>query len=210
VQVGALALLVEDHEQLGGAVEGVEDRRTVVRTPDADATHAGDGPEDWDRRDADGGHQLWSGAPNGTLVAEVDGLTPGTALDVDCGEGADASWLAQQGWRVTAVDISDVALERARRAARDVGVEVDARRVELAVDPLPGRFDLVSVQYPALRHTPDDAAIRAILGAVALGGTLLVVGHDLRGHEHHPDFDPADYVPDVVLRARRVGPPAAT
>ena len=57
---------------------------------------------------------VWSGEPNPHLVAEVAALTPGTALDVGCGEGADAVWLARQGWAVTAVDVSQVALERAR------------------------------------------------------------------------------------------------
>jgi 2-polyprenyl-3-methyl-5-hydroxy-6-metoxy-1,4-benzoquinol methylase len=81
---------------------------------------------EWDERYAgDGdGVSLWSGRPNGTLVAEVAGLVPGTVLDVGCGEGADAIWLAQQGWQVTAVDPSRVALDRADAAARDTGVEV--------------------------------------------------------------------------------------
>lgn len=55
---------------------------------------------------------LWSGNPNGHLISETDGLTPGAALDVGSGEGADAIWLAERGWRVTAVDLSTVALQR--------------------------------------------------------------------------------------------------
>lgn len=60
---------------------------------------------------------MWSGQPNGSLVAEVADLEPGTALDVGCGEGADAIWLAHQGWKVTALDPSAVALDRAATAA---------------------------------------------------------------------------------------------
>jgi 2-polyprenyl-3-methyl-5-hydroxy-6-metoxy-1,4-benzoquinol methylase len=67
---------------------------------------------------------LWSGRPNGTLIAEVAYLVPATALDVGCGEGADAIWLARQRWQVTAVDPSRVALDRAEAAAREAGVEV--------------------------------------------------------------------------------------
>ncbi len=81
---------------------------------------------DWDRFYAgDGdGTPLGSGEPNPALVAEVSGLPPGTALDVGCGEGADAIWLARQGWQVTAVDPSRVALDRAQAAAQAAGVEI--------------------------------------------------------------------------------------
>src|SRR5436189_4974439 len=62
---------------------------------------------EWDARYSEGDGEMWSGRPNGRLVAEVDGLTPGASLDVGCGEGADAIWMARQGWAVTAIDISD-------------------------------------------------------------------------------------------------------
>src|ERR1700709_2151048 len=68
--------------------------------------------EEWDKRYA-GQDRLWSGSPNGALVAEVAGLAPGRVLDVGCGEGADAIWLAKAGWQVTALEVSGVALERA-------------------------------------------------------------------------------------------------
>ena len=157
--------------------------------------------QDWDRRYA-GREQLWSGRPNGALVAEVEGLTPGRVLDVGCGEGADAVWLARQGWDVTALEVSGVALERAAGHARDAGVEVrwvHAGLVEAALPP--ASFDLVSAQYPALLRTPDAAAERALLDAVAPGGVLLLVHH--AGMEHHEVIgdgdDPADYVwPSMV------------
>ena len=72
---------------------------------------------EWDARYVERDGARWSGRPNGRLLAEVAGLTPGRALDVGCGEGADAIWLARSGWTVTAIDISDVAVSRARKAA---------------------------------------------------------------------------------------------
>ncbi|MTV25355.1 class I SAM-dependent methyltransferase [Nitriliruptoraceae bacterium ZYF776] len=154
----------------------------------------------WDelyRRDGDDA-AIWSGAPNGTLVAEVTDLAPGRALDVGCGEGADAIWLAQRGWQVTAVDPSAVAVARAEAAARAAGVDVRFEAAGLLEVPGGvGQHDLVSMQYGGLRRRPDDAGLRALLDAVAPGGTLLVVHHEVLGdgheaghgdgHGHRPD-----------------------
>lgn len=158
---------------------------------------------DWDQRYA-GAQQVWSGAPNGALVAEVTGLAPGRALDVGCGEGADAVWLSARGWEVTALDVSRVALDRARAAARAAGAQVRWLLAGLVGAPLaPGGFDLVSAQYPALLRTPGRDAERALLAAVAPGGTLLVVHHadvDAEQAEAH-GFDPADYVAPADVAA---------
>lgn len=158
--------------------------------------HAG-----WDQRYADR-EQLWSGQPNGALVAEVAGLTPGRALDVGCGEGADAVWLAGSGWAVTAIEVSGVALQRAARHVRDAGVTVRWVHTELAQVRLPpASFDLVSAQYPALLRSPDAAAERALLSLVAPNGVLLVVHHaGIETHQPQDNgFDPADYVwPSMV------------
>ncbi len=160
---------------------------------------------DWDARYASQDDGLWSGRANGVLVAELTGGPPGRALDVGCGEGADAIWLARTGWQVTGVDVSEVALERAAAAARDAGVTVQWVRADVsAMPPAAGGHDLVSVHYPALRHSPGDQAIRALLDAVAPGGTLLVVGHAPLDPDHARShgFELADYVQPAEVRAR--------
>ena len=156
----------------------------------------GDSPAEWDARYAEV-DRVWSGNPNGTLVTEVAGLRPGRALDVGCGEGADAVWLARHGWDVTALDVSQVALERAALHAEQAGVRVRWVHAGLLDASLaPSVFDLVSAQYPVLRRSPTNEAERALLAAVAPGGVLLMVHHADIDTEHARarGFDPADYV----------------
>lgn len=157
--------------------------------------------EFWDQRYL-GRDRLFSGNPNGVLVTEAGDLPPGRALDVGCGEGADAGWLAGRGWRVTAVDISQVALDRAARTVNDP--RVTWTRADLTSDPpLAGAFDLVSIQYFPLPRRPDHAALHRLLAAVAPGGTLLVGSHDLAdlppGGGH--DADPGDYYQPAEIAA---------
>ncbi|MEU9851814.1 methyltransferase domain-containing protein [Streptomyces sp. NPDC047974] len=160
--------------------------------------------DEWDSRYSER-PQLWSGQPNGALVAGVADLPPGRVLDVGCGEGADAIWLARSGWDVTAVEVSGVALDRAAAHAREAGVGVrwvHAGLTEAALPP--ASFDLVSAQYPALLRTPGATAERALLDAVAPGGVLLLV-HHAGMDEHHAGqdgaFDPADYVRPSMVAA---------
>jgi SAM-dependent methyltransferase len=123
---------------------------------------------------------VWSGDPNPQLVNEVSDLTPGTALDVGCGEGADAMWLAQRGWRVTAVDISSVALERARavEVRADVARRIDWLHADLiAGAPPAASYDLVSAQFMQLPPAPREVLFRRLAAAVNPHGTLLIVGH---------------------------------
>jgi thioredoxin reductase/SAM-dependent methyltransferase len=156
---------------------------------------------DWDHRYQ--GDQMWSGNPNGTLVDETRGLTPGRALDVGAGEGGDALWLAEQGWTVTANDISRRALARVAAEAELRGARVECHHADAnALDAFDaGAFDLVSAQYAAIPRTPDDRAVRNLLDAVAPGGTLVVVSHDLEPMRapidtlaHSRPFDPDAYV----------------
>lgn len=153
---------------------------------------------EWDERYAST-EQVWSGQPNAALVTEVGRLSPGRALDVGCGEGADAIWLASQGWEVTAIDVSKVALTRGDKAAGQTAAHVEWMHASLLDAPLPpGAFDLVSAHYPALLRTPTGDAERSLLAAVAPGGHLLVVHDvitdvDIEKAKAH-GFDPTDYV----------------
>ncbi|MBF6332269.1 bifunctional NAD(P)/FAD-dependent oxidoreductase/class I SAM-dependent methyltransferase [Nocardia transvalensis] len=155
---------------------------------------------DWDHRYA-GPDRAWSVNPNGTLVHEVTELAPGRALDVGTGEGADALWLAERGWKVTATDISGNALARLRAEAERRGLGVDLVRGD-ANDPAPfgtETFDLVSLQYGSFKRTPDQRGLRSLLDAVAPGGTLLAVHHDLA-----PLREPVD----VAIQTRMYDPEA--
>ena len=121
---------------------------------------------------------LWSAEPNRFLPPEVEGLTPGRALDLACGEGRNAIWLAEQGWDVTAVDFSDVAVERGRRIAADRGVAVDFAVADVVGFEPAGAYDLVIVFYLQLPEDERAQVLAAAAGALAPGGTLLFVGHD--------------------------------
>jgi SAM-dependent methyltransferase len=125
--------------------------------------------------------QVWSGRPNVVLVDEIDGMTPGTALDLGCGEGADAIWLAEQGWRVTGTDISQAALNRAATHAEPRGVadRITWERHDFSESIPSGPFDLISAHFlHSPVDDPRDSALRAAADAVAPGGTLLVVSHE--------------------------------
>jgi SAM-dependent methyltransferase len=152
---------------------------------------------EWDQRYTDFGSKMPDNGPNTALIAEAGGLEPGRALDIGCGTGADAVWLAGRGWQVTALDVSGVALDRARARARQAGVDVHWVQSTLEDLAIPdGGFDLVTAQYPALLHSPGRDAETALLAAVAPTGTLLVVHHadvDVEKAKSH-GFDPADYL----------------
>jgi SAM-dependent methyltransferase len=123
---------------------------------------------------------VWTGRPNGQLVAEVTDLPPGTALDAGAGEGGDALWLASRGWQVTAVDFSPVALGRGAAKAAELLIDhrIEWRHEDLDVWTPPERsFDLVTAHYLHSTWSDRDALFRRLAAAVAPGGTLLVVGH---------------------------------
>jgi 2-polyprenyl-3-methyl-5-hydroxy-6-metoxy-1,4-benzoquinol methylase len=139
---------------------------------------------------------VWSRQPNAQLVAEATDLPPGRALDAGCGEGADAIWLAQRGWRVTAADLARAALERgaAHAAAAGVGERIDWQRHDLGETFPAGTFDLVTASF---LHSydgtfPREKILRSAAAAVAQGGVLLLVGH-ATGH-HGSRFETAEEV----------------
>src|SRR5215469_6395404 len=159
----------------------------------------------WDERYRSA-QRVWSGKPNPQLVAEVADRPPGRALDVGCGEGADAIWLACRGWTVVAADISGVALERATQHARDTDPaaagRIEWQRVDLlAQPPEPGSFDLVSAQFIQLPPEQRTRLFSALAAAVRDGGTLLVVGHhpsDLATDVPRPPMPELFYTPDEI------------
>ncbi|MBN1092591.1 class I SAM-dependent methyltransferase [Blastococcus sp. TML/M2B] len=170
---------------------------------------------------------VWTGRPNGRLVAEATDLAPGTALDAGAGEGGDALWLAARGWRVTAVDYSEVALKRGAAQAAELGLadRVEWRHEDLDTWRPPERaFDLVTAHYLHATWTDREAMFHRLAAAVAPGGTLLVVGHQHgeawgHGHAHEAGalytaedvaavLDPADWV-DVSTETRDRDPGAA-
>ncbi|MFJ8014020.1 SAM-dependent methyltransferase [Streptomyces sp. NPDC096339] len=163
--------------------------------------------EFWDGRYRES-TRIWSGNPNALLLREAEDLTPGRALDLGCGEGADAVWLARRGWRVTGVDISKVALGRAAEHAAEAGVgdRIAFEHHDLGESFPSGEFDLVSACF---LHSPGDMPreriLRTAAAAVAPGGVLLVGGHG--GWEHgaenpHPELHfptPQEVLADLEL-----------
>jgi SAM-dependent methyltransferase len=135
--------------------------------------------EDWDRRYADA-DLLWSAEPNRFLVAEATSLAPGRALDLACGEGRNALWLAELGWSFTAVDFSSVAVAKGRERAARAGAEIDFVCADLLdYEPATSAFDLVLVLYLQLPADERSVVLSRATGAVAPGGTFLLIGHDL-------------------------------
>ncbi|WP_441248407.1 class I SAM-dependent methyltransferase [Kitasatospora sp. McL0602] len=170
---------------------------------------------------------MWGTAANRWVVQEAASLPPGRALDLAAGEGRNSLWLADRGWQVTAVDFSEVALDRARRLADarpEPAGSVTLLRADLLTHrPEPGSFDLVVVAYLQLPGEQRRAVLRRAGEALAPGGTLLVVGHDSSnltegtGGPQDPAvlFTPQDVLDDLAgqalttVRAERVRRPVA-
>ena len=159
---------------------------------------------EWNRR-YEGIELVWTATPNRFLAQEVAGLAPGRVLDLACGEGRHAVWLAEQGWQAHGVDFSEVAIEKARRLAEARALDAKFEVADLTEwDPV-GQWDLVLVFYLQLPVDERRIVLRTAAAAVAPGGTLLVVGHDSRNLEHgyggpkYPDvlFTPEDVTADI-------------
>lgn len=136
---------------------------------------------------------VWSGRPNAALVQHAGGLRAGRALDLGCGEGADAIWLAERGWEVTGVDVSATALARARAHAQERGVHVRWVETDLAEWQADAQYDLVTAFF---LHSPVNfpraQILHAAASAVSPGGVLLIVGHaDFPpwSRHHHEDAE---------------------
>ena len=139
---------------------------------------------EWDRRYR-GTELLWTAEPNRFLVSEAAGLRPGRALDVACGEGRNAVWLARRGWQVTGVDFSAVALEKAAGLAEANEVEAEWVVADLLeYRPEEHAFDLVLLFYLQVPEAQRREIVRAAATAVAPGGTFLLVAHDRSNIEH--------------------------
>jgi SAM-dependent methyltransferase len=177
---------------------------------------------EWDRRYA-GSELVWTAEPNRFVVAEVQDLAPGRALDIAAGEGRNSVWLASRGWQVTAVDFSAAGLGKGRRLAEARGVTIDWVHADVRdYQPEAGFFQLVLVAYLQLAESELDGVLRRTATGLAPGGVLLVVGHDVtnltEGTGGPPD--PAVlYTPEsitrslgglTVLRAERVRRPVVT
>ncbi|WP_026555020.1 class I SAM-dependent methyltransferase [Arthrobacter sp. 35W] len=164
----------------------------------------------WEDRYAAPGH-TWSGNPNPVLVAEAAALAPGRALDIGSGEGGDAIWLALGGWHVMGIDIAENALQKARARAEAVDLaaadRIDWQQRDLTVwGPEPLSYDLVSAQFMHLPLPTRTELFRSLAAAVAPGGTLLIVGHDVvdveegghRAHLRHVMFDVDEVVSAIA------------
>lgn len=178
----------------------------------------------WNRRYAER-ELVWTAEPNRFLVAETGSLPAGRALDLACGEGRNAVWLAEHGWQVTGVDFATVGLEKARRLARARGVDVQWVAADLlSYEPPSHAFELSAILYLQLPAEQRRQVVRAAAGAVAPGGTFLLVAHDLANIEHghggpqNPTvlFTAEDIVADLdetellIERAERVERPVQT
>ena len=133
---------------------------------------------DWDERYREK-KLIWSAGPNRCLVEEVVGMNPGRALDVACGEGRNAIWLAEQGWKVSAFDYSSVAIDKAKARCTELSLDMDLRVAD-ATAARPGKFDLILFFYLHLPRDKNRQALAQAVSALAPGGTLLYVGHDQR------------------------------
>jgi len=177
--------------------------------------------QEWDERYA-GRELVWTAEPNRFVVAELQDLAPGRALDIAAGEGRNAVWLASRGWQVTAVDFSAVGLDKGRRLAEQAGVTVEWVCADVRdYDPEPGSFHLVLVAYLQFRETELAGVLRRAVTALAPGGTLLVVGHDVTNLAegtggpqdpavlHTPESITRSLGGVTVVRAERVRRPVA-
>jgi SAM-dependent methyltransferase len=179
---------------------------------------------DWDERYDEEG-LLWTARPNRFLVEQIGGLAPGRALDVACGEGRNAVWLATQGWEARGIDFSAVGLAKAQTLAAEAGVQVDWIEADVLDCELESEhYDLITILYLQLPGAERTAVHRKYVAGLAPDGLLLIIAHDLENLTHGYGgpkeasvlFTPADVVDDLsglglaIEVAERVARPVAT
>lgn len=149
-------------------------------------------PEGWNLR-YQGEELVFTADPESFLGLEVEGLAPGRALDLGSGEGRNSLWLAERGWRVTAVDFSDVGVAKARRLAEARGVEVDWVVADLrSYLPPPDTYDLVIQSFVHFAAAERRAVLHRASAALRPAGTVLVVGYDVSHLDHGAPGGPRD------------------
>ena len=138
-----------------------------------------DSPKFWDETWADTG-AIGSGSDE-LLAEHVKHLTPGRALEIGCGMGGNAVWLAKNGWQVNAVDYSPVAIEKGKQLAAEQGVSVDFVVADASKYQPIENFDLITSFYIQLFPVQRARMLANMSKALAPGGTLLFVSHDESG-----------------------------
>jgi SAM-dependent methyltransferase len=173
---------------------------------EGEAPDAGEAPRFdaafWDERYTSA-PTLWSGHVNAVIRDETEGLVPGTAMDVGCGEGGDALWLAERGWQVLGIDVSPVAIERAAARAAELGLAERAAfevRDLLAWTPPPATYDLVTAAFIHLPSGDRRPAYAGLAAAVAVGGTLVLAAH----HPSDIGVVPRPPMPDLFFTAEQL------
>jgi SAM-dependent methyltransferase len=156
----------------------------------------------WNRRYSET-ERLWQADPTPELKKVVDGMAPGRALDLAAGEGRNALYLAESGWEVTAVDFSDVAINRGRERSQELGLPVTWEVADLTeYEPADGNFDLVCICYLQIPWPEMSRVVSEAARAVRPGGTFLLVGHDRSNLTHGvggPQYPEVLYTPEDIV-----------
>jgi len=179
MKITTKAISEQSGELVAGSAEQTSSNSTGQRVPTLER-------EDWNRRYA-AEEFIWTVDANQFLVEELRSLAPGRALDLATGEGRNAVWLAEQGWTVQAVDLSDVAVEKGKRLAtmRKVSDVIEFRQADLRTyEPEENRFDLVVLVYLQIPQLDLVPILKRAAKAVAPGGTFLLVAHDSTNLKH--------------------------
>jgi SAM-dependent methyltransferase len=185
------------------------DSKLVGKVGDMDTESDGTAQEYWEQHYGER-ERIWSGRVNAQFASVAAELAPGRALDLGCGEGGDAVWLAERGWQVVAVDVSETALARAAKEADTRGVldRIDFQQHDLSDSFPDGQFDLASAQFlHSTVRLERPQILRNAAGAVAPGGRLVIVDHaapppfSKKVPHDHPFPSPDEVLAELALPA---------